>query len=101
HSEACLLCKVMPANSILEQHAAVKYSARSERPALGVADQKIPERLHARHRLQLFRINEECIEGRSLFFAEQLYEADVLLDQIIWQQRAAQAALARAQHAHD
>ena len=44
--------------------------ARSERPALGVADQKIPECLHARHRLQLFRIDEVCVERRTLFFAE-------------------------------
>src|SRR5215207_4485434 len=78
-----------------------KCSVRSERPALGVADQKIPERLHARHRLQLFRIDEERIESGSLFFAEKLHKADVLLDQIVRQQCDAQAALAGTQHAHD
>ena len=69
----------MPAMQCVQSNAAPtrfwnaigrKRSARSERPALGVADQKIAERLHARHRLQLFRIDEERIERRPLFFAE-------------------------------
>src|SRR6476469_9304124 len=80
---ACLLCDARKVNAI--RFLETKRVKRSERPALGVADQKIPERLHARNRLQLFRIDEERVERRSLFFAEQLHEADVLLDQIVRQ----------------
>lgn len=34
----------------------------SGRPALRFADDKIPERLHARHRLQFLGIHKICIE---------------------------------------
>src|SRR6186713_838594 len=75
--------------------------AASETPALRVAHEEIAKRLHARDRLQFFGINEIRIERRAFLFAEQLHEADVLLDQIIRQQRDADPALAGAQQAHD
>src|SRR5581483_7200456 len=74
---------------------------RSEAPALRVAHEEIAERLHARDRFQLFRIDEERIQRRPFLLAEQLDETDVLLDQIVGQQRDAEAALTGAQHAHD
>src|SRR5689334_9026607 len=48
--------------------------ALSETPTLRVAHQKVTERLHARHRLELFRIDEERIERGAFFFAEQLHQ---------------------------
>src|ERR1700722_15828106 len=66
-------------------------------PALRVGDEKIAERLHPRHGLELFRIDEIGVERDRLSLAEQLHQAAVLLDQIIRQHGDADAALAGAQ----
>src|SRR5580704_18499747 len=70
-------------------------------PALRVGDEKIAERLHARHGLELFRIDEVGVERDRLGLAEQLHQPAVLLDQIIRQHGDADAALAGAQDAED
>src|SRR5262249_23088714 len=74
-------------------------SAMSDRelkiPALCVRDQKITKHLHARDRLELFRIDEIGVVGeRAVAVTEQLHQAAVLLDQIVRQHRDADAALA-------
>src|SRR5262245_40326290 len=68
-------------NDFLERSK--RRTARSEAPALCVAHKEIAERLDARDRLELFRIDEERIELRAFFLAEQLHQADVLLHQIV------------------
>src|SRR6202045_5248669 len=73
----------------------------SEIPALRVGDEKVAERLHARHGLELFGVDEISVEGLGLGLAEQLHQPAVLLDQIIRQHGDADAALAGAQNAED
>ena len=51
---------------------------RLEIPALRFTHKEIAERLHARNRLQLFRINEIGFEQRRIFFAEELHQSTVL-----------------------
>src|SRR6516164_985496 len=52
-------------------------------PALRLRDQKVAEHLHARDRLEFFRIDEIGIErDRRVGLAEQLHQSAVLLDQI-------------------
>ena len=76
------ICGSVPGNS----HAFVtRENARSEAPALRVADEEVAERLNARDRLQLFRVDEERVERRAFLFAEQLNQADVFLDQVVGQ----------------
>src|SRR5580693_4836815 len=70
-------------------------------PALRVGDEKIAERLHARHGLELFGIDEVGVECLGFGLAEQLHQAAVLLDQIIRQHGDAESALAGAQEAED
>src|SRR5580700_503485 len=65
-------------------------------PALRVGDEEIAEGLHARDGLELFGVNEIGVERDRFGFAEKLYEAAVLLDQIIGEHRNTEAALARA-----
>ena len=59
---------------------------RLEMPALRLRHQKVAEHLHARDRLELFRIDEIGIErDRRVGLAEQLHQSAVLFDQIIRQ----------------
>src|SRR3569833_1962509 len=81
--------------------AAKRLRAFSKTPALRVAHEKIAEGLNACHRFELFRIDEERIERRAFLFAEQLHQADILLDEIVRQQCDAEPALAGAQQSHD
>ena len=68
-------------------------------PALRIGDEEIAEDLDARHRFELFRIDEESIERERFVVAEQLHQSAVFFHQIIRQRRYAQTALRRAQHA--
>src|SRR5262245_34298870 len=72
---------------------------RSIAPALRLADEEIAERLHARDRLELFRIDEERVERDRVGLAEHLDEAAVLFDQVVGQHRHAEPALTGAQDA--
>ena len=49
-------------------------------PTLRDGDQEVAEHLNARHRLELFRIDEIRLEGEAVYVAEQLHQAAVLLD---------------------
>src|SRR5438128_2632889 len=71
----------------------------SETPALRLGDQEVAEHLDARHRFQLFRIDEIRLEGEAVDVAEQLHQAAVLLDQIIGKHGDAEPALAGAAQA--
>ena len=73
--------------------------AKSGRPALRFAHDEVTEHLHARDRLQLFRIDEIGVELDRVRFAEQLHEPALFLDQIIRQRRDAEALLAGAHEA--
>ncbi len=74
---------------------------KSEMPALRLRDQEIAEHLHACDRLELLGIDEESVERDRVGLAEQLHQSAVLLDQIIRQQRDADAALAGALDSED
>src|SRR5271168_261131 len=65
-------------------------------PALRVGDEEIAEGLHACDGLELFGVNEIGVERDRFGFAEKLYEAAVLLDQIIGKHRNTETALAGA-----
>src|SRR5262249_38811527 len=82
-----------------DTHARAGAGAHSIAPALRLADEKIAERLHARDRLELFRVDEERIERDRLGLAEQLHQPAVLLDQLVGQHRHSEPALAGAQGA--
>src|SRR6266536_5470649 len=71
----------------------------SEIPALRLGNQEIAEHLNARHRFELFRIDEIRLEGDAVDFAEQLDQAAVLLHQIIRQHRDPETAPAGAEQA--
>jgi len=55
----------------------------SEMPALRVGDEEIAEYLNTRDRFELFRINKVSVECERVGFAEKLYQATILLDQIV------------------
>src|ERR1700748_2504446 len=74
---------------------------KSGRPALRLAHHEVAEHLHARDRLQLFRIDEIRIELDRIRFAEKLYEATLFFDQVIRQCRDTEALLAGAHQAED
>src|SRR6266536_137878 len=73
-------------------------------PALRDGDQEVAEYVNARHRFELFRIDEIRLEGEAVDVAEQLHQSAVLLDQIVGKHRDAETALtraAKAQHVVD
>ena len=89
-SAACQPCEARKCHGILPTRGC------SEAPALRVAHQEVAEDLHARNRLELLGINEKSVDRGRVGFTEQLHQATVLLDQIVRQQRDADAALAGA-----
>src|SRR5882762_6154149 len=81
-------------NKKIEQDDESKRSHLALRgPALRLAHHEVAEHLHARHRLQLFRIDEIGVDLDRVGLAEQLHQAVVLLDQIVRQCCDAEALL--------
>src|SRR5690349_22054803 len=79
------------------RHTPEAGQGRLKIPTLRLGDQEIAERLHARHRFQLFRIDKIGVERLCFGLAEQLHQPAVLLDQVVGQHGDAEAALAGAQ----
>src|SRR5450631_1910812 len=52
----------------MQKSAAVLVPGKSEMPALRIGDQKVAEYLDARHRLELFRIDEEGVDRDRVGF---------------------------------
>src|SRR3984885_10976093 len=106
HANRCpprVTCGAGPASRAGQAFAAKRgcETCRSRRPALRLAHHEVAEHLDARHRLQLFRIDEVGIELDRVGFAEQLHQAVVFLDQIVRQCCDAEALLAGAHQAED
>src|SRR4051794_17438361 len=85
----------------LRKSAAQSQAARSGWPALRFADDEVAENLHARHRLQLFGIDEISVELDRIRLAEQLHQPALFLDQIVRQCGDAEPLLAGAHQAQD
>src|SRR6476660_9746650 len=74
------------------------WQSGSKMPALRLRHQEIAKHLHPRNRLQFLGVYKKSIERDGIGFSEQLHQTAILLDQVIRQQRNADAALAGTQY---